>query len=55
MRGIQGIGVAFRNGLRESLRLARPIYIVITLDADNTHNLKTVEFMIKKMDEDMRS
>ena len=47
----QGVGVAFSNGLRELARIAKADDIIITLDADNTHNLKTVEFMIKKMDE----
>jgi dolichol-phosphate mannosyltransferase len=47
----QGVGVAFSNGLRELARIAKADDIILTLDADNTHNLKTVEFMIKKMDE----
>lgn len=47
----QGVGVAFSNGLRELAKIAKADDIIITLDADNTHNLKTVEFMIKKMDE----
>lgn len=46
-----GIGVAFLNGLKELVNIVRDEDIVITLDADNTHNLKTVEFMIKKIDE----
>ena len=33
------------------MKIVRDNDIVITLDADNTHNLKTVEFMIKKIDE----
>jgi dolichol-phosphate mannosyltransferase len=47
----QGVGVAFSDGLRELAKIVKADDIVITLDADNTHNLKTVEFMIKKMDE----
>jgi dolichol-phosphate mannosyltransferase len=47
----QGVGVAFSNGLRELARITKADDIIITLDADNTHNLKTVEFMIKKMEE----
>ncbi len=47
----RGIGVAFSNGLRELVKVARDDDIIITLDADNTHNLKTVEFMLKKIDE----
>ena len=46
-----GIGMAFLSGLKELVKLVRNEDIVITLDADNTHNLKTVEFMIKKIDE----
>ncbi len=47
----RGIGVAFSNGLRELVKVARDDDIIITLDADNTHNLKTVEFMLKRIDE----
>jgi len=47
----QGIGIAFLNGLKELVKMARDDDIIITLDADNTHNLKTVEFMLKKIDE----
>ena len=47
----RGIGAAFLSGLKELVKIVRDEDIVITLDADNTHNLKTVEFMIKKIDE----
>jgi len=47
----RGIGVAFLSGFKELLKIVREEDIVITLDADNTHNLKTVEFMIKKIEE----
>jgi dolichol-phosphate mannosyltransferase len=47
----QGIGVAFLNGLKELVKIVRDDDVIITLDADNTHNLKTVEFMIKRIDE----
>lgn len=47
----RGVGVAFSNGLRELARIARTDDIILTLDADNTHNLKTVEFMIRKIEE----
>ena len=47
----RGVGVAFSNGLRELAKIAKADDIIITLDADNTHNLKTVEFMIKKIEE----
>jgi len=47
----QGIGIAFLNGLKELVKRADDDDIIITLDADNTHNLKTVEFMIKRIDE----
>jgi len=47
----RGIGVAFSNGLKELIKVASDDDIIITLDADNTHNLKTVEFMLKKIDE----
>jgi len=49
--GNWGIGVAFSNGLKELVKVVRDDDIIITLDADNTHNLKTVEFMLKKIDE----
>jgi dolichol-phosphate mannosyltransferase len=47
----RGIGIAFSNGLRELIKTVKDDDIIITLDADNTHNLKTVEFMLKKVDE----
>lgn len=47
----RGVGTAFLNGLRELVGIVRDEDIIITLDADNTHNLKTVEFMLKKIDE----
>jgi len=47
----RGIGVAFFNGLKELVNIVKDEDVVITLDADNTHNLKTVEFMIKRIDE----
>lgn len=47
----QGIGIAFLNGLKELVQTVREDDVIITLDADNTHNLKTVEFMLKKIDE----
>ncbi len=47
----QGIGVAFLNGLKGLVEVVRDDDVIITLDADNTHNLKTVEFMLKKIDE----
>jgi len=46
-----GIGVAFSNGLKELVKVARDDDTIITLDADNTHNLKTVELMLKKIEE----
>jgi dolichol-phosphate mannosyltransferase len=47
----RGVGVAFLTGLKEIAEFVRDEDIVITLDADTTHNLKTVEFMLKKIDE----
>jgi dolichol-phosphate mannosyltransferase len=47
----QGIGMAFLKGLRELVGVVTDDDVIITLDADNTHNLKTVEFMIKRIDE----
>jgi dolichol-phosphate mannosyltransferase len=47
----RGIGIAFLNGLKELVGIVGDEDIVITLDADNTHNLKTIEFMVKRMDE----
>ncbi len=46
-----GIGAAFLRGLKELVSIVKDDDIIITLDADNTHNLKTVEFMIKKIGE----
>lgn len=47
----QGIGAAFLSGLKELVKIVKDDDIIITLDADNTHNLKTVEFMVKRIDE----
>lgn len=47
----RGIGAAFLTGLKELVKIVKEEDILIFLDADNTHNLKTVEFMIKKIDE----
>jgi len=47
----RGIGVAFSNGLKELIKVARDDDIIITLDADNTHNLETVGLMLMKIDE----
>ncbi len=47
----QGIGAAFSSGLKELVKMVKEDDVVITLDADNTHNLKTVEFMLKKIEE----
>ena len=37
--------------LKSSPKVVRDDDIIITVDADNTHNLKSVEFMIKRIDE----
>jgi dolichol-phosphate mannosyltransferase len=47
----QGIGVAFFNGLKKLTKSVDDSDVIITLDADNTHNLKSIEFMIKRIDE----
>jgi len=47
----RGIGIAFLNGLKEIVKIVKDEDVIITLDADNTHNLKTVEFMLKRIDE----
>jgi dolichol-phosphate mannosyltransferase len=47
----RGIGVAFFNGLKELTKSVDDNDVIITLDADNTHNLKSIEFMIKRIDE----
>ncbi|MGZ3524209.1 MAG: glycosyltransferase family 2 protein [Thermodesulfobacteriota bacterium] len=47
----RGIGVAFSNGLKELSKVARDDDVIITLDADNTHHLKTVGLMLQKIDE----
>jgi len=46
-----GVGQAFKTGFRHLAARVRPDDIVITMDADNTQNLKTVDFMIQKIGE----
>jgi dolichol-phosphate mannosyltransferase len=52
----QGIGIAFLNGLKELVKRVRDDDIIITLDADNTHNLKTVDRFLfyNRRDDDRR-
>jgi dolichol-phosphate mannosyltransferase len=47
----RGIGVAFSNGLRELVKVVRDDDVIITLEADNTHPLKTIELMLQKIDQ----
>jgi dolichol-phosphate mannosyltransferase len=47
----RGIGVAFLNGLKELCNVVGEDDVIVTLDADNTHNLKTIEFMLRKIEE----
>jgi dolichol-phosphate mannosyltransferase len=47
----RGPGAAFREGLRHLNSILNPEDIIITLDGDNTHNVKTIQFMINKIDD----
>jgi len=46
-----GVGEAFRSGFREVLPKLKDDDIIITMDADNTQKLKTVELMVEKINE----
>jgi len=46
-----GVGVAFKTGFEEVLKTLEDDDIVITMDADNTQNLKTVELMVERINE----
>jgi dolichol-phosphate mannosyltransferase len=46
-----GVGQAFRTGFGHLASRMRPDDILVTMDADNTQNLKTVDFMIQKIAE----
>jgi dolichol-phosphate mannosyltransferase len=46
-----GVGHAFSTGFGHLAGRMQPDDIVITMDADNTQNLKTVDFMIQKINE----
>jgi len=45
----KGVGKAFQTGFAELARIVRDDDIIITMDADNTQNLKTVELMVNKI------
>ena len=42
---------AFQTGFSHVLSAAEDKDVVVTLDADNTHNLRSVQFMLAKIDE----
>ena len=46
-----GVGQAFRTGFSHLAQRVRPDDVVVTMDADNTQNLKTVDFMIQRIAE----
>lgn len=47
----RGPGAAFRTGLNALLDRAGENDIIITMDADNTHNVKTIRLLLNKLDE----
>jgi dolichol-phosphate mannosyltransferase len=47
----QGPARAFQAGFTNILSLAQDSDVVITLDADNTHNLRSVQFMLSRLSE----
>jgi len=47
----RGPGAAFRTGLIALLDCAGDGDIIITMDADNTHNVKTIRLLLNKLDE----
>lgn len=47
----QGPARAFHTGFSHILAAAKDTDVVITLDADNTHNLRSVQFMLAKINE----
>ena len=46
-----GVGKAFSTGLAHLADVVRDDDIIVTMDADNTQNLKSVEFMVQKINE----
>ncbi len=47
----RGVGKAFQTGFKAVTEVAADEDIIITMDADNTQNLKTVEFMVERIGE----
>jgi dolichol-phosphate mannosyltransferase len=47
----QGPGAAFRAGFDALLDQGADNDIIITMDADNTHNVKTIRLLLNKLDE----
>ena len=47
----RGVGKAFQTGFKAVAEVAADDDVIITMDADNTQNLKTVEFMVEKIGE----
>ena len=47
----KNVGAAFRLGFKKVLELAKDEDIVITMEADNTQTLKTIELMMQKINE----
>lgn len=45
----RGVGKAFQTGFEAVTKVAADDDIIITMDADNTQNLKTVELMVEKI------
>lgn len=47
----QGLGPTLRDGLREAARAARPGDVIVTMDADDTHNPGLIPPMLQKIRE----
>lgn len=45
----QGVGMAFKTGFKALFEVLKPDDIVVTMDADNTHKMKTVELMLARL------
>lgn len=46
-----GLGAALRTGLRYATQISQPGDIIVTMDADNTHNPALIPRMIQRIDE----
>ncbi|MEW6008491.1 MAG: glycosyltransferase family 2 protein [Candidatus Omnitrophota bacterium] len=47
----RGVGEAFRVALRQVLKIAKDSDIIVTMDADNTHDPNLIKSIVEKIDE----